>query len=197
MDKIELDEKALEAAVATTPFGPVAREAIGNAIRAYLASTTSEPVAVKALEWRDEPVPPSREWLAASSVGLYCIPGGQSVFFLRFRDKETLGTFDTLGEAKAAAQADYETRIRSALTIPPAAPVAPADGVPISVMIGAEVRRRNRVGADDEKGAISPSCEMAATEIVLSALNDCGFCVSWKPAPTLADATLKATRETA
>jgi len=173
MDKIELDEKAVDAAVATTPFGPVARVAIGNAIRAYLASSTSEPVAVKATDPNG----------TANGCCWHCGGTGQP--------GGVMG-----GPEHGVCSFCLGTGRDAALT-PPAAPAAPADGVPISVMIGAEVRRRNRVGADDEKGAISPSCEMAATEIVLSALNDCGFCVSWKPAPALADASLKATRETA
>lgn len=72
-------------------------------------------VPVKDLEWREEPIPPAWECLASTGVGLYCIPLGRNLFALRFRDKDTLGEFDTLEAAKAAAQADYEARIRSAL----------------------------------------------------------------------------------
>jgi hypothetical protein len=72
-------------------------------------------VAVKPLEWRYAPVPPCGEWLAPSAVGLYCVPLGRAGYTLRFRDREEVGDFHTLDEAKAAAQADYETRIRSAL----------------------------------------------------------------------------------
>lgn len=77
---------------------------------------TAPAVAVKALEWRDEPVPPSGETLAPSVAGLYCIPHSGDRFYLRFRDAITLGDYSTLDKAKAAAQADYETRIRSALS---------------------------------------------------------------------------------
>ena len=73
-------------------------------------------VAVKALEWRDEPITPSGETLASSVVGLYCIPHSGDRFYLRFRDAVTLGDYSTLDKAKAAAQADYENRIRSALS---------------------------------------------------------------------------------
>ncbi|RWL14849.1 MAG: hypothetical protein EOR57_31380 [Mesorhizobium sp.] len=75
-------------------------------------------VAVKELDWREEPIPPAWECLASTAVGLYCIPLGRDLFVLRFRDKDTLGEFDTLEAAKAAAQADYEARILSALTPP-------------------------------------------------------------------------------
>lgn len=83
-------------------------------------SDSSEPVAVKPLEWRLEPIPPMGEWLASSPVGLYCIPIGSGKLPLRFRDEKTLATFASLEEAKAAAQADYEARIHSALASPPA-----------------------------------------------------------------------------
>lgn len=85
-------------------------------------STDAEPVktapavAVKALQWRDEPVPPSGETLAPSVVGLYCIPHSGDRFYLRFRDAITLGDYSTLDKAKAAAQADYEARVLSALS---------------------------------------------------------------------------------
>lgn len=82
-------------------------------------SGAGEPV-VKALVWREEPVPPCGEWLASTAVGLYCIPLERlEGFGLRFRDREVLGNFHTLDEAKAAAQADYERRIKSALSPSP------------------------------------------------------------------------------
>lgn len=73
-------------------------------------------IAVKPLEWREEPIPPAWESLASSVVGLYCIPHGGNRFYLKLRDKVVLGDYPTLAKAKAAAQADYERRIRSALT---------------------------------------------------------------------------------
>lgn len=89
--------------------------------RFKIALSAAEPhpatsVAVKALEWRDEPIPPSGETLASSVVGLYCIPHSGDRFYLRFRDATTLGDYSTLDKAKAAAQADYEARILSALS---------------------------------------------------------------------------------
>lgn len=72
-------------------------------------------VRVKALVWRNEPIPPSGEWLASTVCGLYSIPLGGVGFELRFRDKETFGIFGTLDDAKAAAQQDYATRILSAI----------------------------------------------------------------------------------
>lgn len=77
---------------------------------------TAPAVAVKALEWRDEPVPPSGETLAPSVVGLYCIPHSGDRFYLRFRDAITLGDYSTLDKAKSAAQSHYEARILSALS---------------------------------------------------------------------------------
>lgn len=91
------------------------RDAIRAALTAALASL-SHTMGVKGLEWQEAPVPPSGETLAQSTVGLYCIPHSGDRFYLRFRDKITLGDYSTLAKAKDAAQADYEQRIRSALT---------------------------------------------------------------------------------
>jgi hypothetical protein len=64
-------------------------------------------VAVKALEWYDK--------LARSVLGYYWIADA-SRKYLYFGAGKGLGVFDTVEEAKAAAQADYEARIRSALS---------------------------------------------------------------------------------
>lgn len=75
-------------------------------------------VRVKALEWTDyKPVPPTGEYHALSCVGLYCISHGVGCFALTLRDSIHLGVFATLEAAKAAAQADYEARILSALEV--------------------------------------------------------------------------------
>jgi hypothetical protein len=74
-------------------------------------------VKVKPLEWVKEPVPPCGEWLARSQVGLYCIPLGHAGYPVRFRDREIVGEYHTLDEAKAAAEADYESRIRASLDL--------------------------------------------------------------------------------
>jgi hypothetical protein len=83
---------------------------------AFVRNQERKEVGVKPLEWRQEPIPPMGEWLASSPVGLYCILISSDKFRLRFRDQATIGTFDTLEEAKAAAQADYDAAIRSTLT---------------------------------------------------------------------------------
>ncbi|TQN55356.1 DUF551 domain-containing protein [Agrobacterium tumefaciens] len=88
----------------------------GHQVRALYAAQPAPSAAVKALEWRDEPIPPSGETLASSVVGLYCIPHSGDRFYLRFRDTMTLGDYSTLDKAKSAAQSDYEARIRSALS---------------------------------------------------------------------------------
>jgi hypothetical protein len=69
---------------------------------------------------------------------------------------------------------------------------------PIEFLIGAEVRRRNRVGEPDEKGSMSPSCEYAATAIVLHALAAAGFRVlaPGELDPETREACIEAVRET-
>lgn len=58
-----IDQKALDAAIATTPFGDAARTAMGNAIRAYLAALGAQPVPVALGEWRDEITHPNNRLL--------------------------------------------------------------------------------------------------------------------------------------
>ena len=48
----------------------------------------------------------------------------------------------------------------------------------ILTAVGAIVRRRNRVGADDERGSIALSCEHAATMLVVNALREGGLVLS-------------------
>lgn len=110
--------------------------ALAEALMPFIAALSSAEekaveVSVKPLEWREMPVPPAGESLASSTVGLYCIPHSGDRFYLRFRDKRVLGDFSTLAKAKAAAQQDYETRIRSALVDVPA-----VESEPVAVGIG-------------------------------------------------------------
>ena len=95
-------------------------------------------VEVRALEWREEAIPPTGECLASTVVGLYSIPLGRSVFVLRFRDKDTLGKFPALEAAKAAAQADYTARIRSALATTAGEAKWFAASVPPSIPVGTQ-----------------------------------------------------------
>lgn len=84
-------------------------------IAAALLAERKAKVKVKPLEWAEHPIPPSGECLASSVVGLYCIPLGRRAFSLRFRDTGEDGPYETIDDAKAAAQADYERRILSAI----------------------------------------------------------------------------------
>lgn len=82
------------------------------------SSIDVERVKVKALEWDDDQWPRD----AASLGMLYRIYGGRPAgnFKLLYPDKSE-AFFDTIADAKAAAQADFETRILSALSTPPLA----------------------------------------------------------------------------
>jgi hypothetical protein len=52
------------------------------------------------------------------------------------------------------------------------------DDLDIAILVGAEVRRRNRAGGPREKGCISTSCEGDATALVVAAMRSCGFQIS-------------------
>ena len=95
------------------------------AIAAYLSAAKSEPVAVRALEWRDHrghTFPDT--WTAKTPCGIYEIEERSASDSPAYVATGPLHVFiadkDSLGEAKAAAQADYESRIRSALASEPA-----------------------------------------------------------------------------
>jgi len=100
-------------------------------------SVRAEPVAVKPLEWNevetdrgDGHSDATGEWEASSIVGVYAVNistcGDMHAPWEAFAgDYSKIGNFETLVDAKAAAQADYEQRIRSALVASPA-PSIPA-----------------------------------------------------------------------
>lgn len=98
---------------------------LAEAIAAYLSAAKSEPVAVKALEWRDHrghTFPDT--WTAKTPCGIYEIEERSASDSPAYVATGPLHVFiadkDSLGDAKAAAQADYESRIRSALASEPA-----------------------------------------------------------------------------
>lgn len=121
--------------------GPL-QSLLGLAIKDGLLALRSaaSPVEVKGLEWGKEySERPDGEGYV--SVECMSIVGRYSAFRMRSQDATTLefdgkelGRFNGLGEAKAAAQADYATRIRSALSASP----VPASGVVATVLLTGE-----------------------------------------------------------
>lgn len=85
------------------------------ALTAALEVEQPVPVEIKPLEW-GEPV--HGAWHAVAVVGYSAFQDmGNDKYFVRvgFPAEDFLGPFDTLEAAKAAAQQEYETRIRSAI----------------------------------------------------------------------------------
>lgn len=120
-----LDEKALNAAIeAVHPTSPP-HIAIPAAIRAYLTAAESAlsasgapgPVAVKPLTWE---LVDDDWWGAETVVGVYEVRQARASVRVRFCEGGMIPFDGTIEAAKAAAQADYETRIRSALAHPQA-----------------------------------------------------------------------------
>lgn len=104
-----------------------ARDEVRAALEAALSA--AEPsVAVKDLEWvamtsarEDGPAEPTGDWEASCMLGEYsvCFDPDQDMSeapWCVWSPNENIGHYPGIDEAKAAAQADYETRIRSALT---------------------------------------------------------------------------------
>lgn len=89
-----------------------------------LPTEQTQPVAVKALEWR---VFCSRSGNseAKTQFGEYVIQSERDGWMLYLlNEQDSSSAYSTIDFAKAAAQSDYETRIRSALVDVPAEPVA-------------------------------------------------------------------------
>lgn len=199
MDKIELHPAALDQLTnhqrqldADGTF-----ESLDELLAAYnaLAATTSEPVAVKALEWLEPSKKTNGCWTADSPFGTYSVVN-EGGWWAILEDApwgkgfEWLGSDmskDTLHTAQSAAEADYERRIRSALTTPPAA----ALDVAIEAL---GVRSISVMTANIRQGQSStPRCESPGEADIEIAQ---GWVVYVLDAiKTLA--TLKATRETA
>lgn len=76
--------------------------------------------AIKPLGWKFLATPPSGEEYASTSLGTYFIELGYKRFPVKIHSHQ-IGTYDTLEAAKAAAQQDYERRIRSCLIDKPEA----------------------------------------------------------------------------
>ena len=90
-------------------------------IRPLYAAPPAPSVAVKALEWVEHQVSfPCPLWSAEMSFGVYSIEEASAsdspVYEVRLHANKMVAIKDSLSDAKAAAQADYEARIRSALS---------------------------------------------------------------------------------
>lgn len=96
-------------------------------------SAQGEPVAVKPLEWQeltspreDGPAEPTGDWEAASMLGAYYVNLFEDHYEVGDPEGKVVESWcGGADEAKAAAQADYEQRIRSALVEVPQASIAP------------------------------------------------------------------------
>lgn len=89
--------------------------------------------AVKALEWRHYPDAFPPMWCASAPIGSYSIEetaGSDSPSYdVVNPSMVTIANFDGLPEAKAAAQADFERRILSALTRPSTTEAQPVEAL--------------------------------------------------------------------
>lgn len=86
-----------------------------------LSAAPGEPCAVKPLKWRDHRPDsfPEPAWSAQTPFGFYNIEevcaSDSPAYVVRLHAHHFIADKDGLDEAKAAAQADYEQRIKSAL----------------------------------------------------------------------------------
>ncbi len=89
--------------------------------RALYAAPSPQPVSVKALNWFDKSIPLMRYFAECDDDGewRYAVSGSKMTgpYTLK-RYNVHCGEYPTIEKAKDAAQADYESRIRSALSSP-------------------------------------------------------------------------------
>lgn len=121
--KAKTQEDRAYAARAAWRVGTFKENFIGNwNRRAALAHREAEAVQVKPLEWTHLPDAFPPMWITKTAIGSYHIEeaaGSDSPSFDLFNPMAgPMGNYEGLDEAKAAAQADYEHRIRSALVAP-------------------------------------------------------------------------------
>jgi len=94
-----------------------AAQALFDAGMLTAAAPFLQVVKVKALEWREDKLQDGRKkWLSSEEVITETHPSWENQGFHLFYAAKT---FDTLEAAKAAAQADYEARILSAIDVSP------------------------------------------------------------------------------
>lgn len=95
--------------------GTIIRNDEAARIEGFLATLPAAQVTVKPLEWRDDGTNGHETDHAFGFYEVYPSPEGDMLS----RDGVDSGVFPTIEAAKAAAQADYDARIRSALTVMP------------------------------------------------------------------------------
>lgn len=84
---------------------------------AHAEAALRERVTVKPLEWHDDPFTGSLD--AKTPFGSYYEISHCRDGYVLYHCYDRIGVFSTLDDAKAAAQADYEARILSAITTEP------------------------------------------------------------------------------
>lgn len=117
----DLDKNGWEAARAKFYNNqPTMDKALERAIQDYL-DAAGHGIKIKALAWVCDNAKFMTRWKAETSVGWYVIEEQHKVHLgkywmhVQLSQYQELHRFDTLDEARTAAQADYETRIRAAI----------------------------------------------------------------------------------
>lgn len=114
------------------------RETLRRAADALSAAMSAQPVAVKPLEWEDEAEEFSDGNARVSHTGScifgqwYMIYSEDGEYYVSCNYRHVDGTFQTIAAAKAAAQADYDARILSALATTSKMETAPLTPAPAS-----------------------------------------------------------------
>lgn len=123
----DIDMSMLLSEIANDEMRASVRKTLGMIDRARkaLSAAPGEPCAVKPLKWRDHRPDsfPEPAWSAQTPFGFYNIEevcaSDSPAYVVRLHAHHFIADKDGLDEAKDAAQADYEQRIRSALVTTP------------------------------------------------------------------------------
>lgn len=129
-----------------------------DSIDMRLALTAALPflqgVKVKALEWREDKLQDGRKkWLSSEEVITETHPSWEHQGFHLFHAAKT---FDTVDEAKAAAQADYSARILSAIE---PAPSPRAQALEEAAQVAEQFRNKDWIAHDMHTGVFPTQSE--------------------------------------
>ena len=146
------------ASVAPTYRGPN-NDTMERAIAAWNTRPQGQGDAVKPLEWTEPSQATNGCWTAKSALGTYSVvnEGGWYAsrddtprdFYFEWTGQDM--SRDTLDTAKAAAQTDYEQRIRSAIAATPSAPAQEIEGLVERLSRSAAVALSQRTPAMGER----------------------------------------------
>lgn len=173
-----ITDEAVQAAASAVEFPIRGMNGLRLAITAAL--TFLQGVKVKALEWVGK-----TEIKAKAIIGTYLIDQFAEKFRLYSLDRSSYQWFDTLEAAKAAAQADYAARVRSAIEVSAPAPSPRAQALEEAAQVAEQFRNNDWIAHDMRTGVFPKQSEPGvAIAAAIRALSSQPVADGWLPIET-------------